>query len=200
MVMSNAPTDQPFFAAARWTLTAVALSIVANLVSSQWGWQTLGPVLAIAGWLAFLGFVRWLPDRSRLARGILVTILLLLAAVAVVPALFLGDESQLRVWLMPSALTLAALLTAIAVGSPGALMDPQILSFAFLAAWFATLAAPIPTFVAIVLGIATLCTYVLAMLSVHPRTRDTMRRLASRIQAHWRWLLEEGSEPANTHD
>lgn len=193
------PTDEknPFLTAARWVLTAIALAIVVNLVSSQWGWKTLGPILAIAAWFAFLAFIRWLPDKSRLARYILLTLLLLLAAVAAIPSLFIGgDEAELKSWLLRSAVALAALLGALAVGAPGALMDPEIFPFAFMAAWFVALGAPMPLWAKIALGVMAFCAYILAVLSIHPGTEDAMRELAFRMRSGWMWLLEEQDNPA----
>lgn len=192
--MDKRPAN-PFLSAASYVLSGVALSVLINLASEDWGWATLGPVLAIAAWLGLLAFMRWLPDTSRLARYIGLGIAMVLpftwAALHLLAERATGDPG-LSQWLYWDAGVSAALLSAAVLGAPGLLSRYDVLAFAFFIALAVILVAPIPGWLTGALGSATFGAFLLGFLSLFPPTAPAMTRLGGQCRGLWHWLIEEG--------
>lgn len=184
-----------FLRAASYVLSAVALSVLINLASQDWGWTTLGPVLAVAAWLGVLAFMHWLPDTSRLAHyiglGIVVVLPLTWAALYWLAERTTGDPG-LSHWLWWDAGVSAALLSAAVLGAPGLLSRYDVLAFAFFIAFTLVVTAPLPGWLKGALGTATMSAFLLGFLSVYRPTAPAMAGLGRRCRELWHWLIEEG--------
>ena len=184
--------------ATKYVISVVLLALAINLASARWGWASLWPPLAVVMWLGLLGFLRWLPQQSRLARWVGLAILLALPLAAAIlgsAATLFPANPQWTQWLYWLAGLSAALLGAALLGFPGILSRYDSAAFACIILCSVTAISPMPgwlkaIFVAVAFGVLAL-----GFLSSYPQTAHTVGRMAAWLRHSWRWLLEDVRDP-----